>query len=216
MLRKHTSPLTRIFRLSLLLPLLALMFFYVSCKQEAKLSISQQIDQIAKDLDKRDSSLTKEESKKLLDLVVQNFKKSNKANEPVTKITQVDSLKEDRLTVPFAVIDEVPVFPGCENVADDAKKDCFQEKMDAHIRENFQYPAIAQEMGIQGRVYVQFTINENGLVEGTRLRGPDPLLEEEVRRIVSLLPQFTPGKQDGNPVKVAFSLPVNFKLAEVN
>lgn len=212
MLRKHTSLLTKIFRLSLLLPLLALMLFYVSCKQETKRSVSEQLDQIAKDLDERDSSLTKEESKKLFDLVLQNFKKNYEANSPITRITQVDSLEDGVLTVPFAVIDEVPVFPGCEKMPDDAKKDCFQEKMNEHIRNHFQYPAIAQEMGIQGRVYVQFTINENGIVENTRLRGPDPLLEEEVRRIVSLLPQFTPGKQDGNPVKVPFSLPVNFKL----
>lgn len=212
MLRKHTSPLAKIFRLSLFLPLLALMLFYVSCKQEAKRSISEQLDQIAKDLDERDSSLTKEESKKLLDLVIQNSKKNNEANSPISRIIEVESSKNDGLTVPFAVIDEVPVFPGCENLPGEAKRDCFQEKMNNHIRENLQYPEIAQEMGIQGRVYVQFTINENGNIEGIRLRGNDPMLEDETRRIVNLLPQFTPGKQDGKPVKVVFSLPVNFKL----
>lgn len=216
MLRKHTSPLAKFARLTLLMPLLAAMLFYVSCKQEAKLTVSEKLDQIAKDLDERDSALTKEESKKLFDLVLKNIRINKETNIPKTKITKVDSLAADELSVPFAVIDEVPVFPGCENVVDEVKKDCFQEKINQHIRDNFQYPIIAQEMGIQGRVYVQFTINENGLVEDTRLRGPDPLLEQEVLRIIELLPQFIPGKEDGKPVKVPFSLPVNFVLNDIN
>ena len=51
-------------------------------------------------------------------------------------------------SVPFAVIDEVPIFPGCEDATD--KKACFQEKMNEHIRKNFNYPIVAQEQGIQG------------------------------------------------------------------
>jgi TonB family protein len=84
--------------------------------------------------------------------------------------------------------------------------------MNEHIRTHFQYPVEAQEKGIQGKVYVQFIINKEGAVEGVRLRGPDKQLEDEVRRMVSLLPQMKPGKQQGRPVNVPFSIPVNFVL----
>jgi protein TonB len=84
--------------------------------------------------------------------------------------------------------------------------------MNEHIRTHFQYPAEAQEKGIQGKVYAQFVINEEGNIESIRLRGPDKQLEDEVRRIVQSLPQMQPGKQKGRPVKVPFSIPVNFVL----
>ena len=65
----------------------------------------------------------------------------------------------DEVDVPFAVIENVPVFPGCERVAKTKRRECFQEKINIHIRKNFRYPVIAQEMGIQGRVYVNFIIS---------------------------------------------------------
>ena len=60
--------------------------------------------------------------------------------------------------VPFAVIEDVQSYPGCERVAKSQRRNCFQEQINKHIRRNFRYPEIAQEMGIQGRVYVNFII----------------------------------------------------------
>src|SRR5690606_9831220 len=62
----------------------------------------------------------------------------------------VDKQDKNGISVPFGEIDEVPIFPGCEDAAD--KRACFQEKMQEHIRKNFRYPPEAQEMGVQGRV----------------------------------------------------------------
>ena len=59
--------------------------------------------------------------------------------------------------------------------------------MNKHIRKNFRYPEIAQEMGIQGRVYVNFIIAKDGQITNIRMRGPDKNLENEAERIVSLL-----------------------------
>ena len=67
-------------------------------------------------------------------------------------------------------------------------------------------------MEISGRVFVIFTIEKDGSIKKIKTRGPDRLLENEARRIVSLLPKMIPGKQRGKPVSVPFSLPINFKM----
>ncbi|ASV29485.1 energy transducer TonB [Maribacter cobaltidurans] len=112
--------------------------------------------------------------------------------------------------VPFAVIEDVPVFPGCENESD--KRACFNSMIQKHISKNFRYPEIAQEMGIQGRVSVMFVIQKDGSIGNIRMRGPDKNLEKEAARIIEKLPKMTPGKQRGRAVRVPFSIPINFKL----
>ena len=118
----------------------------------------------------------------------------------------------DDIDVPFAVIEDVPIFPGCESVAKSQRRACFQEQMNKHIRKNFRYPDIAQEMGIQGRVYVNFIISKDGTITNIRMRGPDKNLENEAARIIGRLPQMTPGRQRGRPVRVPFSIPITFRL----
>ncbi|MCH1453353.1 MAG: energy transducer TonB [Flavobacteriaceae bacterium] len=118
----------------------------------------------------------------------------------------------DEVDVPFAVIEDVPVFPGCERVAKSKRRECFQDKINIHIRKNFRYPEIAQEMGIQGRVYVNFIISRDGSIIDIRMRGPDKNLEKEAERIISKLPKMIPGKQRGRPVRVPFSIPITFRL----
>ncbi len=112
--------------------------------------------------------------------------------------------------VPFAFIDEVPVFPGCENAEN--RRGCFNSMLQKHIGENFRYPEEAQDKGIQGRVNVMFIIGEDGSVGNVRMRGPDKILEDEAERIISLLPQMTAGKHKGKEVKVPYSIPITFKL----
>ena len=118
----------------------------------------------------------------------------------------------DDIDVPFAVIEDVPIFPGCESVAKSQRRACFQEQMNKHIRKNFRYPDIAQEMGIKGRVYVNFIISKDGTITNIRMRGPDKNLENEAARIIGRLPQMTPGRQRGRPVRVPFSIPITFRL----
>ena len=116
------------------------------------------------------------------------------------------------IDVPFAVIEDVPIFPGCESVAKSQRRACFQDQMNKHIRKNFRYPDIAQEMGIQGRVYVNFIISKDGSITNIRMRGPDKNLENEAARIIGRLPKMTPGKQRGRAVRVPFSIPITFRL----
>jgi protein TonB len=74
--------------------------------------------------------------------------------EEIIEVEDVEVEEEfDDDPVPFAVIEDVPIYPGCENVAKSERRNCFQEQINKHINKNFRYPEIAQEMGIQGRVY---------------------------------------------------------------
>tara|TARA_B100001059_G_C17801147_1_gene566258 strand:- start:1167 stop:1871 length:705 start_codon:yes stop_codon:yes gene_type:complete len=132
-------------------------------------------------------------------------------DEIIIEDIEVEDEFED-IDVPFAVIEDVPIFPGCESVAKSQRRACFQEQMNKHIRRNFRYPEIAQEMGIQGRVYVNFIISKDGSITNIRMRGPDKNLENEAARIIGRLPKMTPGKQRGRAVRVPFSIPITFRL----
>ena len=131
-------------------------------------------------------------------------------DEIVETVEVIDDFED--LDIPFEIIEDVPIFPGCEKVDKSQLRNCFQEKMRKHIRKNFRYPEIAQEMGIQGRVYVNFIIAKDGQITNIRMRGPDKNLEKEAQRIISKLPSMTPGKQRGRPVRVPFSIPITFRL----
>ncbi len=115
------------------------------------------------------------------------------------------------ITVPFSVIEDVPVFPGCENEND--KRACFNKMIRKHIVKNFRYPELEQEMGIQGKVNIMFEIQKDGSIGNIRMRGPNENLENDAKRIISKLPKMTPGKQRGNAVRVPFSIPITYKLS---
>jgi periplasmic protein TonB len=113
----------------------------------------------------------------------------------------------------FIEVLNVPRFLQCFLVDQNDARACFQEQMNAHIMRNFRYPEAAQEQGIQGRVYINFIINECGFIENIRTRSPDKLLDDEAIRIINLIPRLLPGTtDDGSAVKVPFSLPITFKL----
>ena len=127
-------------------------------------------------------------------------------------LSLLNNLKKEGVFSTFSMVDEVPVFPGCEEVLRSKKRECFEEKMNRHIAKHFRYPALAQQFGVQGRVFVQFMIGVDGNVTGIRTRGPDNNLENEAKRIISLLPKIKPGKENGVRVRVPFSIPITFKL----
>ena len=139
---------------------------------------------------------------------------TNETNqEEIVEIEEVEIEEEyDDVDVPFAVIEDPPIFPGCEGIKKSALRKCFQDQINKHIRKNFRYPDIAQEMGIQGRVYVSFIINKDGSIGNIRVRGPAKILEKEAHRITAKLPKMSPGFQRGRPVRVPFSFPITFRL----
>lgn len=101
----------------------------------------------------------------------------------------------------FFIVEEMPEFPGGE------------EGLLKFVTENTKYPEVAKEKKIQGKVFVQFVINRDGNVEDVKLaKGVDPLLDEAAMNIVKSMPQWKPGKQRGQYVKVSFTIPINFQL----
>lgn len=156
-----------------------------------------------------------EDAEEIEETIIESTETSQDA--VIEEVMDVDDVEvgelEEEITVPFAVIENVPIFPGCESLAtNDERKACFQKKMQQHIIKEFHYPEVALELGIMGKVYVQFSIDSKGVVNGIRTRGPDKLLEKEAHRIVAALPKMTPGMQRGRPVRVPYSIPVNFRI----
>ena len=134
--------------------------------------------------------------------------------EVVAKVEEIEEVEEvPDVDVPFAVIEDKPMFEACKDLPKSQQSDCFKENLDKHVVKNFRYPEVAQEMGIQGRVYVNFRINKDGSITVLNTRGPDKSLEAEARRIIEKLPKMIPGKQRGRPTPVTFAYPIVFKLA---
>lgn len=136
--------------------------------------------------------------------------------EPTKKSASGDARDYSGGDVPFAVIEEVPVFPGCEGLASNKeRKACMSEKITEFVSEKFDVAAASPyaKPGIN-RIYVQFRINKDGSVEELGIRAPSPELEEEARKVIDQLPQMTPGKQKGQAVGVLYSLPISFNAGE--
>ncbi|MCK4360962.1 MAG: energy transducer TonB [Bacteroidales bacterium] len=114
---------------------------------------------------------------------------------------EVDDDEEVEEAQIFTVVESMPSFPGGDK---------------ARIRflnENIAYPTMARESGIQGRVYVTFVVERNGIVTDVKiLRGIGGGCDEEAIRVVKAMPKWIPGKQRGKPVRVQFTLPIKFTL----
>jgi len=115
----------------------------------------------------------------------------------------VDAPDEDEEEeVVFVVVEKMPEFPGG------------QQALFKYLSENVKYPVIAQENGIQGRVICQFVVNKDGAIVDVEVvrSGGDPSLDKEAIRVIKSMPKWKPGQQRGKPVRVKYTVPVNFKL----
>lgn len=107
---------------------------------------------------------------------------------------------------------QVPLFADCPRRGDQEDRLCFQKHMQAHIKKHFNYPYAALRYGIQGKVDISFVINSQGEVTQLKMQSPSDILKKEAARIISLLPTFKPGIQNGKAVKVPYSIPIWFRL----
>ncbi|HLV14338.1 MAG TPA: energy transducer TonB [Xanthomarina sp.] len=126
----------------------------------------------------------------------------------------VEEVEED-VEVPFAVIENVPVFPGCESGNNEAKKACMNEKLSKFIANKFNTD-LAGDLGLSGiqRISVFFKIDKTGEIVDVKARAPHPRLEQEAIRVVGLLPKMQPGKQRGKAVRVPYFLPIKFQVQD--
>lgn len=130
---------------------------------------------------------------------------------------EITEINDETDEVPFAVIDEVPVYKGCsENLENESQKKCMAEGISNHVIKNFNIK-IAENLGLPNgvvRVNVIFKVGRDGIIFGIMARAPKPELEAEAIRVIKLIPKLTkPGYQRGQPVTVPYSLPIIFKVA---
>ena len=83
----------------------------------------------------------------------------------------------------------------------------------SYLSSHLQYPVVAQENGVQGRVVVSFVVERDGSISDVKIaRSIDPSLDKEAVRVVKSMPKWNPGKQNGSAVRVKYNVPVSFKL----
>jgi len=126
--------------------------------------------------------------------------------EEIEEVVEEEEVLED---VPFAIIEDAPVFPGCSG-SKSAKKKCLQDKIKKHVNKKYN-TGLAGDLGLdpgKKKVYVQFKISKTGSITDVRARGPHKRLEKEAIRVVKLLPKMIPGKQRGRAVGVKYTLPI--------
>jgi len=129
------------------------------------------------------------------------------------EIIEIEEEEEEDEIFNFAVVEDKPIFPGCEDVSKEERYMCFQKGIMTHISKNFKYPQIAKEMGISEKIFVQFVIDKSGNIKNAQIvRGEDKHLKAEALRLVNSMPKLQPAKQRGKAVPCSFTVPINFKL----
>lgn len=125
----------------------------------------------------------------------------NKEVVEVVQQVKEEVQEADAVEVPFVVVEEMPMYPGGDAA------------LLKYINEHAQYPEVAKENNIQGRVIIRFCVTaKGGVSQVSVLKGVDPELDKEAIRVVNTLPAFKPGKQGGKPVPVWYMVPITFTL----
>lgn len=160
-----------------------------------------------------DSEVTKDDEIKTREELTQTetafgAKNFDEGTDDVTVVREIKNevvVEEKKKPEPekiFTAVEEQPSFPGGTAA------------MYKFLSENIHYPEMAAQNNIQGRVTVQFVVEKDGSIGEVKVvRGKDPDLDKEAVRVVKSMPKFTPGKMNGQAVRVWYTLPVNFKLA---
>jgi TonB family protein len=145
--------------------------------------------------------LTSETSHRRLDIILGESKTrktiigSSTINSKLTPSETKENSSESDI---FEIVEEMPKF---------------QENLNSYISKNTRYPEEAKKQNIGGIVHVKFTIEKDGSISNIKIiKGVDPLLDEEVIRVIENMPKWKPGKHNGKAVRVNFTMPITFKL----
>jgi len=237
MLNKNKSKKLQKLKYLLLIPIFTGMLLYTSCeKTESEFKEDDQVTELEESKLKSGKELTEKELTEILNLL------GNKLNENETKeleklfvrlievrknmkISKEKSFSEimevmktmkknsiDSDAIPFSVLEQSPIFPGCED-AEDAK-DCFTKSIQQHVAKNFNTD-LTKILGLgagKKRVLVLFKIDKNGNITELRARGPHIVLEREAIRVVKSLPKMQAGEQAGKKVAVEYVLPITLQI----
>lgn len=154
-----------------------------------------------------------EDEKEVEETVIESTETDEDDAVEVEEIVDVEEDEDVMEDVPFAIIEDVPVYPGCKG--NKAKlRACLQEKITKHVNRKFNSD-LASDLGLSPgvkRIFVMFKIDKNGNITDVMARAPHKRLQAEAIRVIKLLPKMIPGKQRGRPVGVKYSLPIAFKV----
>ena len=163
--------------------------------------------------DKKSDKKISDEQKNFMANVTAFGKKSDKATKENLVINKDgDQINDSDL---YKVVEEMPRFPGCEDMKTTAKEkeNCAKQEMLNFIYQNIKYPKEARDKGVEGVAVIQLIIEKDGSVSSTKiLRDPGAGIGTEAIRVADLMPKWIPGKQRGKTVRIQYTLPVKFKL----
>ena len=137
-------------------------------------------------------------------------------DEVIEEVEDVEVVEEEEIIedVPFSVIEDAPIFPGCEKYkSKKERKKCMSEKVQKHVNKKFN-TELASDLDLEGvqKIFVVFKIDRSGNITDVRSRAPHPKLAKEAEKVIKSLPKMKPGKQRGKPVGVNYTLPIVFKV----
>jgi protein TonB len=153
-----------------------------------------------------------EDEKEVEETIIESTETDENEKIDVEEIVEVEEEEDFNEDVPFAIIEDVPVYPGCKGTKVQ-KKACLNMSMQKHVQRKFNGD-LAGDLGLSGKqkIYIQFKITKTGGIEIIGARAPHAKLEKEARRVVNLLPKMEPGKQRGRAVNVTYMLPITFDV----
>ncbi|WP_066221846.1 M56 family metallopeptidase [Formosa haliotis] len=227
MLTKSKSKQIHLLKYALLIPMVSSMLLYTSCNNDSAISetsiennadrtdVLQNIEILKESIEAK-GEVSKEEQEAIISILATSYSLSNPEQKKATS-TESDLEGEIRndVEVPYSVVEQPPVFPGCENLTSDEQRKCMATKISQFVGKNYN-TNLATEIGATGRqrIIVMFKIDNQGNIIGAKARASEEPLAREAERVVNLLPKMIPGKQKGKDVTVAYSLPIVFQIAE--
>ncbi|WP_452227433.1 M56 family metallopeptidase [Lacinutrix cladophorae] len=219
MLNKSKSKKVQLFKYALLVPIMAVMLTYSSCSNETQVQEPDQeleaiVNKFRNQLLTENSNFSKQDRIELAEYIIDAFK-ANLEDNGQTSSGSFTASSFSSEEVSFTAIEQVPVFPGCEDaVNNEERKKCMATKVGEFVGKKFNVD-LAESLGLapgKHRISVQFKVNENGNIIDVKSRAPHAALEKEAIRIVNLLPKMKPGMHLGKAVTVPYGFPIQFQI----
>ena len=146
-----------------------------------------------------------EDEKEVEETIIESTETDETEAVEIVEVEEVEEVIED---VSFMIIEDVPVFPGC-NGNNEQLRECFNKKIQKHFSSNFDTD-LPNELGLSAgrkRVFIGFKIDKTGNIVNVNAKAPHPKIKSEVIKVMKQLPRMKPGKQRSKPVGVKYSIP---------
>tara|TARA_R110002073_G_scaffold89852_7_gene212558 strand:+ start:22465 stop:23184 length:720 start_codon:yes stop_codon:yes gene_type:complete len=154
-----------------------------------------------------------EDEKEIEETIIESTETDETEAVEIEEIEEVEEAEEVIEDVPFTIIENVPVFPGCKG-NNEALKKCFSQKVQKHYSRKFNGD-LPNDLGLSSgrkRMYIMFRIDENGNIVDVASKAPHARLQKEIERVIKLLPKMKPGRQRGKAVGVKYSFSIRLDI----